>query len=238
VLDLLLPRRCVVCRGGGGPLCVHCRDALPALTPPLCALCGAPTAWAVERCRECSGRRLAFASARAAVAYDDEVRRLVHAWKERGLRALADAAAELVVERVPRPSAGVVTFVPGDAWRTRGRGHHPAERLARAVAERWELPCTRLLRRAGGAPRQRGLTVAERRTNVRHAFAALGTAPESAILIDDIYTTGSTANAVASALRTRVDVVTFARALSTRREYAGGGAGRPPPRGAPPRRPR
>ena len=212
VLDLLLPRRCVVCRGGGGHLCSHCRAALRPLTPPLCALCGAPTAWPVARCRECSGRGLAFASACAAVPYDDEVRLLVHAWKERGLRALAETAADVVVAHIPRPSADVVTFVPGDAWRTHGRGYHPAERLARAVAERWDLPCERLLRRAGGAPRQRGLTLSERRTNVQHAFATVAAVPASAILIDDVYTTGSTASAAARALRAHVDVVTFARA--------------------------
>jgi len=212
LLDLLLPRRCVVCRGGGGLLCAHCRDALPALTPPLCARCGAPTEWPVERCRECSGRRLAFATARAAAPYDDDVRRLVHAWKERGLRALADAAADLVVARVPRPPLEIVTFVPADRWRTRERGHHPAERLAHALAERWEIPCEPLLRRIGGGKRQRGLASDERRRNVRGAFAAAG-APVSAVLVDDVYTTGATAHAAAGALGGRVEVVTFARAV-------------------------
>jgi predicted amidophosphoribosyltransferase len=212
VLDLLLPRRCVVCRGDGALLCGRCRARLPRLTPPLCALCGAPTAWPVSRCRECSGRRLAFASARAAAPYDAQVRTLVHAWKERGLRSLAETAAELVLERLPPPRAEVVTFVPADAWRARGRGHRPAERLARALAEGWSLPCERLLRRAGGARRQRGLGLAERRRNVAHAFAALER-PARVVLVDDVYTTGATAHAAAAALATRVEVVTFARAV-------------------------
>jgi predicted amidophosphoribosyltransferase len=212
VLDLLLPRRCVVCRGGGGLLCARCRDALPALTPPLCGRCGAPTQWPVERCRECSGRRLAFASARAAAPYDDRVRLLVHAWKERGLRTLAEAAADVVVARVPRPAADVVTFVPADGWRARQRGHHPAERLARGLAERWALPCEPFLHRVGAARRQRGLPVGERRRNVRDAFAACGEA-DSVVLVDDVYTTGATAHAAAAALRGRIEVITFARAV-------------------------
>jgi predicted amidophosphoribosyltransferase len=214
LLDLLLPRRCVVCRGSGGLLCARCRDTLPPLTPPLCSRCGAPTAWQVQRCSECTGRRLAFASARAAVPYDDDVRRLVHAWKDRGLRALADAAADLVVARVPRPDAEIVTFVPADGWRARERGHRPAERLARAVAERWALPCEPLLRRVGGGPRQRGLSVAERRRNVRGAFAARA-AGARVVLVDDVYTTGATVAAAAAVLQTHVVVVTFARALRT-----------------------
>ena len=77
LLDLILPLRCVVCDAPGEQLCRACRDALPRLAPPLCARCGKPTEWSVARCGECAGRRLAFASARAAVAYDDRVRRFV-----------------------------------------------------------------------------------------------------------------------------------------------------------------
>jgi len=137
---------------------------------------------------------------------------LVHAWKERGLRTLADAAAGLVVARIPRPDAEVVTFVPADGWRARQRGHHPAERLARGVAERWALPCEPLLRRVGSAPRQRGLSLGERRRNLKAAFSSVHEA-NFVLLVDDVYTTGATANAAAAALRGTVQVITFARAL-------------------------
>src|SRR5438105_14749119 len=98
LLDLLLPVRCVVCRAGGAQLCGGCLERLPRLTEPLCRRCGAPSAWPVDRCRECAGRRLAFARARAAVAYDDAVRAVVAAWKERGLRKLAASAADVLAE--------------------------------------------------------------------------------------------------------------------------------------------
>ena len=209
VLDLLLPRRCVACGDAGALVCGRCRAALPALPPPLCALCGAPVAWPVERCRECAGRRLAFSSARAAVPYDDVVRRFVRRWKEGGLRSLAAVAADVVAERIPRPDVEVVTFVPADPWRARRRGHHPAEQLARAVAERWQLPSAALLR-STAVHRQRGLSRVERRRNP--AFHALATV-SSAVLLDDVYTTGATADAAARALVGRVEVVTFARAV-------------------------
>jgi predicted amidophosphoribosyltransferase len=212
VLDLVLPRRCVVCAAGGTQLCATCRAALPPLAPPLCARCGAPTAWPVERCRECAGRRLAFASARAAVAYDEDVRRLVRCWKERGVRGLAADLAGIVGERLARPDAELVTFVPADRRRRLERGYHPAEQLARALAERWHLPCESLITRAGHAPRQLGLTRVERARNLRDAFA--GTRVDvPVVLVDDVYTTGATAHAAAAALGTRVEVVTFARRL-------------------------
>jgi predicted amidophosphoribosyltransferase len=216
VLDLLLPRRCLVCDAAGTHLCEACRLGLPPLTPPLCARCGAPTAWPVARCSECTGRRLAFATARAAVAYDDDVRKLVRGWKERGLRGLGAEAARVVAERLPRAEVDVVTFVPPDGERRLQRGYHPAEQLARSLAEAWQLPCEALLTRVGRSSRQRGLSLIERRRNVAHAFAARPF-QGAVLLVDDVYTTGATADAAASALRTRVEVMTFARAIRSPR---------------------
>jgi predicted amidophosphoribosyltransferase len=215
VLDLLLPQRCVVCDAGGSQLCLACRDDLPRLEPPFCARCGAPVAWPVERCRECAGRRIAFATARAAVGYDDAASRFVHSWKERGLRRLAAAAAGLVAERLPPPDVEALTFVPADRNRRLERGHNPAEHLARQLALHWNLPCEPFLERVRGG-RQRGATATERRS-VRGAFGAVATAPRRVALVDDVYTTGATASAASTTLRVagarHIDVVTFARAL-------------------------
>ena len=217
LLDLLLPMRCAVCGVGGDQLCAACRERLPRLEPPFCDRCGAPTAWPVARCRECSGRRLAFASARAAVAYDDDVRRLVRGWKEHGLRRLAVEAAEVLVGVLPPPSSSVLTFVPPDRARSLQRGHHPAERLAHELGVRWSLPVLPLVARTRPAPRQRGLALADRRRNVADAFAPASGAPRAVTLVDDVYTSGATAAAAASALRKagarRVEVVTFARVV-------------------------
>jgi len=217
LLDLVFPRRCVVCGGPADALCGRCRTQLRRLAEPRCERCGSPTAWPVERCRECAGRRIAFASARAAVAYDDAARRLVAAWKERGLRTLAVLAAELIVEAVPRPRVYTLSFVPADDNRRLRRGHNPAERLAAELGLRWQLPVAPLLRRATGVRPQRGLPLATRRRNVRGVFQATGSAPRSLVLVDDVYTSGATASAAASALRKagarRVEVVTFARAV-------------------------
>ena len=181
--------------------------------------------WPVARCRECAGRRLAFASARAAVEYDESVRALVSGWKERGLRGLASLAASVVVEVVPPPSAQLIAFVPADGDRSLRRGHHPPERLASELGRAWDVPVAPLLRRTRPLRPQRGLARAERRRNVRGAFRA---EPHRGrvLLVDDVYTTGSTVAAAASALRAAgavaVDVVTFARAVL-------GGTRLPPP---------
>jgi ComF family protein len=170
----------------------------------------------VERCGECAGRRIAFASARAGVAYDAAARALVAAWKERGLRRLGGIASALVAEAVPPPQADAITWVPPDADRSRWRGVSTAEALARGLAVRWELPEADLLRRTRRIRRQRGLSRELRRSNVRNAFSSLP-APVQIALVDDVYTTGATVDAAARALKRegarRVQVVTFARAV-------------------------
>jgi predicted amidophosphoribosyltransferase len=217
LLDLVFPRRCVVCSVPGAALCAACAGALPRIAAPLCGRCGAATAWPVERCRECSGRRIAFASARAAVEYEVAVRLLVSAWKERGLRNVGDLAAALIVEVVPRPPGRLVTFVPPDGDRSLRRGHHPPARLARELGRRWELPVRAMLERTRPLRPQRGLGRDERRRNVRAAFRATATIRGPVILVDDVYTTGATVSAAASALRgagaSSVDVVAFARTV-------------------------
>lgn len=217
LLDVLVPQRCAACSVPGSALCADCRESLVRLAPPLCERCGSPGAWPVKRCAECAGRRIAFASARAAVLYDAQAKRLVQAWKERGQRRLAREAATLVSETLVRPNVAALAFVPADAARTLERGHRPAEALARELGRAWELPVESLLRRSRSVQRQRGLGLAARRRNVAGAFAPARASPGRVCLIDDVYTSGATAAAAASALRKggarRVEVVTLARAV-------------------------
>ncbi len=217
LLGLVLPTRCAGCGVPGPALCDACLASLVRIGPPVCERCGCPGAWPVRRCVECTGRRLGFARARAAVVYDARARPLVSAWKERGRRDLVEPFATLVDEVVSRPMGDAVTFVPGDRERGRERGHVPAGRLAGALAGRWGLPVVRLLARSGPSSRQAGLSRAARRANVRTLFVARREAYGRLVLVDDVYTTGATASACATALRRAgarsVEVVCLARAV-------------------------
>ncbi len=217
MLELLLPERCAVCACPGTTLCDTCRAALLRLYEPLCERCGSPGPWPVRRCAECSGRRLVFVRARSAIVYDARARAFVREWKERGRRRLAEQAAALVAEVVGKPESDALTFVPGDPERAWRRGDVAPRGLALGLERLWELPALELLRRARSLPRQRGLTLAERRRNVRGTVSAVTPAPQRVTLVDDVYTSGATADACAAALKRagarRVEVVTLARAV-------------------------
>jgi ComF family protein len=217
LLGLVLPTRCAGCSIPGSALCERCLASVIRIGPPVCERCGCPGAWPVRRCVECVGRRLGFTRARAAIVYDDRTRPLVSAWKERGRRDLVEPFAELVEEVVAPPPADVVTFVPGDRARGRDRGHVPVARLADALAARWDLPLARVLARSRSSSRQAGLSRADRRANVRDLFVGRCETRGRVVLVDDVYTTGATAAACATALRRAgarsVEVVCLARAV-------------------------
>jgi len=149
--------------------------------------------------------------------YDDRARAFVRAWKEHGRRRLADEAAELLVEVVARPEVDALVPVPGDPERVRERGDIPTRALAAALSGVWAIAVGDLLSRRRSLPRQRGLSLEERRRNVRSSVLPRGQPPHAVCVVDDVYTSGATVDACARALRRagarRVEVVSFARAL-------------------------
>lgn len=133
--------------------------------------------------------------------YDARARAFVSAWKEGGRRDLAGEAALLVAEVLPRPRVEAICFVPGEPDRTLARGHVTAAGLAEGLSARWGLALAPLLRRRAGGRRQRGLPRAQRRANLQRAFSATGRSPRHVLLVDDVYTTGSTVATCATELR-------------------------------------
>jgi len=149
--------------------------------------------------------------------YDERARTFVREWKERGRRGLAREAATLVSEVIAQPEVEALTHVPGDPERAWGRGDVAPRALAKALESIWGAPWIDLLTRTQSLPRQRGLSLSDRRRNVRRSVVPVGPAPGTVCLVDDVYTSGATADACAAALRSagarHVEVVALARAV-------------------------
>ena len=148
------------------------------------------------------------------------VRDALHAFKFEGRRALARPLAALVLEQwAPVIGADVAALVPVPLGRARERerGFNQAALLAERVAAGLGVPLrSRWLVRARATRPQSDLGAAERRANVRGAFAAAtAAAGHHVVVVDDVLTTGATVEECARALRVagaaRVGVLTVAR---------------------------
>jgi predicted amidophosphoribosyltransferase len=213
--DLIAPTTCVACGAHGDDLCVSCAEHVIVLGAPLCPRCGGPQHDTSSRCacRDLTG----FDRARSLVVFAEPVRALTLRLKRRGTTNTAAAIGSLLAELVRRHElhAETVTFVPA----VPGRGFDHAQLIARATARELGLPAKALLRRTGRGPRQADVPLTQRRANVRDRFVAR-TSPGRILLVDDVFTTGATAEACGLALRASgaaaVNVVTWARALRRR----------------------
>jgi ComF family protein len=227
-VDVVLPPQAL---DGGRRITVQSRgltaeswSKVAFLESPVCDGCGAPQAYdAGERCAACQSRRRAFDRARAAVAYDEASRDLILKLKRAdrtdlaGLFALwlGRAARDLIEE------ADAVVPVPLHPIRLITRRFNQAAEIARPLARRAGLPyLPGALVRRRHTPIQGGRSGSGRRRNVAAAFEAPARmhtriAGRRILLIDDVITTGATAEGCARALKAagaaQVLVATVAR---------------------------
>lgn len=230
VAAVVFPPVCVQCRGlvedsGYRHLCARCAEQLAIVKPPGCTTCGHPFYGEVhgERlCPHCEGLAPAFREGRTAVLVKGQARAIVHELKyHRALHVLDD------IEVILRTAPGLAEFVRGAVLipvplhprKERERGYNQsaliAERLARVGGG--ETRVQPLLRRTVDTVSQTAFDRRTRRRNLKNAFAlARGAVINPGlhyILVDDVFTTGSTLNSCALVLRRagclNLDVVTF-----------------------------
>jgi ComF family protein len=218
-----LPQQCTLCglRSGRAALCEPCWQDLPWLARASCPRCALPAPGG-ELCGACLKRAPQFDETRAALRYEFPVAELVHAYKYRNQVGLAHAFERMLRRRVREGAAAQIdTLVPLPVTRARmrERGFNQAAELAKLLGRELALPVNlRALRKIRETRPQIELPWDERRANVRGAFACdAALAGKNVALIDDVMTTGASADAASRALKQAgaksVTVWVLARAL-------------------------
>jgi ComF family protein len=234
VLDIALPTLCVACREpvAGEGVCAKCWAQLSFIAPPFCPKLGIPFVYDPGPgllSMQAIADPPSYQRARAAVRYDDVARTLVHALKYQDRTDLAPAMGRWMARagRELLEDADALVPVPLHWRRSWSRRYNQSGALARVIARQSGVPVAgNALRRVRPTQQQIGLSRSERETNVQGAFQVAADQKAAIqgrriVLIDDVLTSGATADACARALlrakAAQVDLVVFARVVDTHR---------------------
>ena len=225
-LDFALPPRCAGCGlivADVHSFCPDCWKQVEFLGEGGCTICGIPLAATdADTCAACLARPPRIARTRAAVAYGDLSRSLAIRFKYGRKVAIAKTMARYMQPLV-RPGGERAMIVPVPLHRSRlwWRGFNQSALVARELSKVLGLPADPFtLRRVRRTPPLKGMTPLQRRKTVAGAFRVrdkAAIAGRTVVLVDDVLTTGSTAEACARALRragaARVELVSWARVV-------------------------
>ena len=204
VVDFIYPPNCLICRTfvpGEAAICDKCLSDIGLVKGPRCWRCGCPGANEPD-CANCSGKAYAFQRLITLSDFTEEIRRLVHALKYQGRTRVAavfgKSLGELVLETCQPFETAVIVPVPLHPSRERERGYNQSGLLASAVATRTGLPVlARALRRLVATDSQTKFDLMDREHNVKGAFQVKQPGiiqNRTVLLVDDVVTTGATAN--------------------------------------------
>lgn len=219
IIKILYPGSCPVCSevqeqmltdDGVARICPNCEKKLKRVTPPFCLRCGKPLeADRVRReyCADCARQTHAYVQGRAVFVYQGAIIGSMHRLKYANRRDYAAIFAREAYETygswIRRIDPEALIPIPLHKKRRRERGYNQAELIARELSDLTGIPVEKklLLRNANTRP-QKALSAKERKNNLKNAFQMSKKIVklEKVLLIDDIYTTGSTVDAAARAL--------------------------------------
>lgn len=210
-LDFFYPPRCPVCDGillPGKMLCAACEKEVACVVEPMCRKCGKPISDdRQEYCSDCARRSHSFHQGKAVFVYKMGIKKSLYRFKYSNRREYAafyaKRAADIYGDWMLRTQVEVIVPIPMYAGKKRRRGYNQAEVFAWALGAEMGIPVdTKLVKRIRNTTPQKELNDKERQRNLKKAFQLTQDIVEykKVLLVDDIYTTGSTMDAVADTL--------------------------------------
>lgn len=209
ILDLIFPPKCPFCGKilqSKTPACHSCMSSLPYIKGKACKICGRP----VEEtshiiCASCRFNKTYFEHAFIPLIYKEKAKDAVLALKAGHpyyAKGIAYVLADKIINSPHYTSFDLITFVPQDKIAFKNRGYNQAELIAKELSKTLNIPCVPTLRKTTDGKPQHTLNLSERRENVKKCFFATENRfGGTALLVDDIYTTGATSNYCAKLLR-------------------------------------
>ena len=205
--DLLYPRRCPVCDRAVAPfgslVCEACKGKLIYIKAPYCMKCGKELEdEETEYCGDCMRHRHLFDSGRAVFAYksmSDSIYRFKYKGRQEYAAYYAECIAGRLEEWIMRRKPDALVPVPIHASKRHIRGYNQAELLAKELGRLLHIPVeSNLIKRMQKTSPMKDLSVSERQNNLKRAFKICRNDVKlnTIIIIDDIYTTGSTIDAM------------------------------------------
>ncbi len=232
-IDLVYPAVCISC---GSPLdredtlvCSFCLSSLEKIQGPYCPRCGYPVKEKPKGnflCRECPTTKVHYNTAQAVLSYSDKkVKALIHGLKYHYQTSLSGPLGTILTDgfnlHYSKSKYDAIVPVPLHKQRLREREFNQSTLLCKHLIDYTGIPLREdLIYRTRKTPPQSNLDPIRRRSNLIGAFDALSASSLenlSFLVVDDVYTTGSTVNEISAVLKKygarRVDVLTLARAL-------------------------
>lgn len=210
-LDMLYPRRCPVCHDiavpGGSRICNVCREKLKPITGPRCFRCSKPLKREEqEYCKDCRKTRL-FDQGIGIFPYgsvlQESLFKLKYGKRQEYGSFYGQIAAVYSREIIRNWGVEIIIPIPLHRKRMEKRGYNQAELIAEALGKTLCIPVdSRLMKRKVNTRPQKELDYRERKQNMKNAFFLKGeNRYRRILLVDDIYTTGSTIEAAGELLK-------------------------------------
>ena len=209
--ELLYPSCCPVCGDILGQdllVCLKCREKVPLIRGSRCKICGKPVPEGEPLCGDCLRVPHEFDVSAALCLYNDVMRKSLSELKYKGRRDIGKSWGQLLAAAyeplIRRWHIDVIVPVPIHKSRMKKRGYNQAAVIAEECGRKWHLPVNdRAVIRQGRTRAMKELDRNERMKNLLSAFGEgeVSVRGQRVLLIDDIYTTGSTLDAVSHILK-------------------------------------